>query len=111
MKPVAAFALLALATLPARAETIAKERFGCHSREVLERLFQLVSVNETEAFGHLLQSNVATGECRTWKPGQDVRTEVRTMGYVCISAADAAGQCYWTPVSAVGEAGAAPAKP
>lgn len=94
-------ALMTTASGLARAETITRERFGCQAREVTERLFQLVAVDEAEAFGELLKSSLATGACRMWKPAEEVRMEGRTLGYGCLALNGSAGPCFWTPISAI----------
>lgn len=106
------FALPALAVLavtaalshPARAETIVKERFGCHTQEVTDRLFKLVMAGDESGFGQLLQGSLASGECRSFKPGEEVRLESRTMSYGCLALKDTQDRCYWTPLSAIEKA-------
>ena len=85
----------------AQAETITKSRFGCHAKEVTERLFQLVQAGDEAGFGQLLQSSLASGECYNWKTGEEATLQSRTVGYACLLPAAGAGQCYWTPVSAI----------
>lgn len=84
----------------AQAETIIKDRFGCHAQQVTERLFQLVQAGDESGFGQLLNTSLASGECKSWKTGEDVAIESRTIGYACLRPT-AGGQCYWTPISAV----------
>ena len=93
--------LAATLALPVRAETIVKERFGCHTQEVTDRLFKLVMAGDESGFGQLLQGSLANGECRNWKPGEEVRLESRTMTYGCIAPAAGQERCYWTPLSAI----------
>lgn len=103
------FALPALAVLavtaalsrPAAAETILQERFGCHTQEVTDRLFKLVMAGDESGFGQLLQGSLASGECRSFKPGEEVRLESRTMSYGCLALKDMQDRCYWTPLSAI----------
>lgn len=99
-----ALAALALTTaLPGavRAETIVQERFGCHTQEVTDRLFKLVMAGDESGFGQLLTGSLASGECRTWKPGEQVRLETRTMTYGCLAPTSGQDRCYWTPLSAI----------
>ncbi|SDN40259.1 hypothetical protein SAMN05216360_10829 [Methylobacterium phyllostachyos] len=99
-------ALLAAAALsrPASAETIFQGRFGCHTQEVTDRLFKLVMAGDESGFGQLLRSTLASGECRSWKPGEEVRLENRTMSYGCLAPAAGEERCYWTPLSAIEKA-------
>ncbi len=97
----AAFALILAAAGSAHSETITKERFGCHSQPVVERLFQLVQAGDESGFGQLLQSSLASGECRSWKKDEEVSLEDRTMGYACLIPKATGGKCYWTPISAI----------
>ena len=96
-------AVLAATALPrpARAETIVQGRFGCHSQEVTDRLFKLVMAGDESGFGQLLQGSLASGECRNWTPGEEVRLEGRTMSFGCIAPKDGQDRCYWTPLSAI----------
>ena len=99
-----AFAALTLAvslSRPAAAETIVQGRFGCHSQEVTDRLFKLVMAGDESGFGQLLRGSLASGECRSWKPGEAVRLETRTMSYGCLAPENAQDRCYWTPLSAI----------
>ncbi|CAM3258067.1 MULTISPECIES: hypothetical protein [Methylobacterium] len=101
---LSAFAALAvMVSLPrdARAETIVQERFGCHAPEVTDRLFKLVMAGEEVAFGQLLKSSLASGECRSWKLGEAVRLENRTVTYGCLALTSGQDRCYWTPLSAI----------
>lgn len=100
-KAALALALAVLGIGHAQAETVVNERFGCHAEQVTERLFQLVQAGDESGFGQLLSSSLASGECRYWKKGDDVALESRTLGYACIKAKAAGGQCYWTPISAI----------
>ncbi|MFC6788439.1 hypothetical protein ACFQE0_01605 [Methylobacterium komagatae] len=84
----------------AQADTITKSRFGCHAKAVTERLFQLVQAGDEAGFGQLLQANLASGECKSWKPGDEVVPQSKTLGYICLTPKDG-GTCYWTPISAV----------
>lgn len=93
--------LAATLALPVRAETIVKERFGCHTQEVTDRLFKLVMAGDESGFGQLLNGSLASGECRTWKPGEQVRLETRTMTYGCLALTVGQDRCYWTPLSAI----------
>ena len=99
---LAALAVTAALPRPAAAETITQGRFGCHSQEVTDRLFKLVMAGEEAAFGQLLNVSLASGECRSWKPGEEVRLEGRTLTYACLARKDAQDRCYWTPISAIG---------
>ena len=101
---LAVLALSAALPWPAHAETIAQERFGCHTQEVTDRLFKLVMADEAEAFGQLLNGSLANGECRMWKPGETVRLENRTTTYGCLARTDVQDRCYWTPISAIEKA-------
>ncbi|MCJ2054263.1 hypothetical protein [Methylobacterium sp. J-070] len=101
---LAALALTAALPRPARAEPIVQERFGCHSQEVTDRLFKLVMAGDESGFGQLLQGSLASGECRSWKLGQSVRLESRTMSYGCLAQEDTQERCYWTPLSAIEKA-------
>lgn len=102
MKKVAfALTLAVLGIGHAQAETIVKDRFGCHAQQVTERLFQLVQAGDESGFDQLLSTSLASGECKSWKTGEDVAIEARTIGYACLRPAAAGGQCYWTPISAV----------
>ncbi|MCJ2122172.1 hypothetical protein [Methylobacterium sp. J-077] len=96
-------ALAVIVSLPrdARSETIVQERFGCHSQEVTDRLFKLVMAGDESGFGQLLTGSLATGECRSWKRGEDVRLETRTMTYGCLALTSGQDRCYWTPLSAI----------
>lgn len=96
-------AVLAATALPrpASAETILQARFGCHTQEVTDRLFKLVMAGDESGFGQLLKGSLASGECRNWKPGEEVRLEDRTMSYGCIAPAAGQDRCYWTPLSAI----------
>ncbi len=96
-----ALAILGASHGAARAETITKNRFGCHAKEVTERLFQLVQAGDEAGFGQLLRSTTASGECHNWKTGDEATVQNRTVGYACLLAKDGGGQCYWTPVSAI----------
>ncbi|KST56764.1 hypothetical protein AO398_26760 [Methylobacterium sp. GXS13] len=87
-----------------QAETIVKERFGCHTQEVTDRLFKLVMAGDESGFGQLLKGSLASGECRYWKPGEDVRLETRTMTYGCLALTTGQDRCYWTPLSAIEKA-------
>ncbi|MCJ2094315.1 hypothetical protein MKK67_17720 [Methylobacterium sp. J-072] len=87
-----------------RAETIVKERFGCHTQEVTDRLFKLVMAGDESGFGQLLKGSLATGECRSWKLGEEVRLETRTMTYGCLALTSGQDRCYWTPLSAIEKA-------
>ncbi|MCJ2058137.1 hypothetical protein MKL09_16420 [Methylobacterium sp. J-048] len=98
---IAALAVTVALPRAVRAETIVKERFGCHTQEVTDRLFKLVMAGEELAFGQLLKGSLATGECRSWKLGEDVRLETRTMTYGCLALTNAQDRCYWTPLSAI----------
>jgi hypothetical protein len=102
---LAALAALASLSRPAAAETIVKERFGCHTQEVTDRLFKLVMAGDEEGFGQLLRVSLASGECRSWKLGEEVRLESRTMTYGCLALTDGQDRCYWTPLSAIEKAG------
>ncbi|GJD36300.1 hypothetical protein [Methylobacterium aerolatum] len=94
--------VLAGATIPtARAETVTKERFGCHTMAVTERLFQLVQAGDESGFGQLLNSSLSNGECKYWKKGEDVAVEGRTAGYSCIAGTATKEACFWTPISAL----------
>ena len=97
----AAFALILAAAGSAHAETITKERFGCHTQAVTERLFQLVQAGDENGFGRLLQSSLSSGECRSWKKDEEVGLDGRTMGYACLIPKATGGKCYWTPISAI----------
>jgi hypothetical protein len=101
---LAVLAVTAALAHPASAETITKERFGCHTQEVTDRLFKLVMAGDETAFGQLLQVSLASGECRSWKLGEEVRLENRTMSYGCIALKNAQDRCYWTPISAIEKA-------
>jgi hypothetical protein len=101
---LAALAMTAALSPPAAAETIAQERFGCHSQEVTDRLFKLVMAGDESGFGQLLQGSLATGECRSFRPGEEVQLESRTMSYGCLALKDAQDRCYWTPLSAIEKA-------
>jgi hypothetical protein len=105
--PALALSAVLSATLsrPAAAETIVQERFGCHSQEVTDRLFKLVMAGDEEGFGQLLRVSLASGECRSWKLGEEVRLESRTMSYGCLALTSSQDRCYWTPLSAVEKAG------
>jgi hypothetical protein len=96
-----ALAVLALGCAPVRAETITKERFGCHAQVVTERLFQLVQAGDEGGFDQLLKGSLASGECHAWKKGDDVALSKRTMGYACLAPAATGEACYWTPISAI----------
>ena len=98
---LAALTLTAALSRPAGAETITKGRFGCHTQEVTDRLFKLVMAGEEVAFGQLLNVSLASGECRSWKPGEEVRLESRTLTYGCLALNDSQDRCYWTPLSAI----------
>ena len=107
--PLLTLPLLALlaATAPARpaaAETITRERFGCHTQEVTDRLFKLVMAGDESGFGQLLRGSLANGECKSWKPGEEVRLDDRTMTYGCLALKDSQDRCYWTPLSAIEKA-------
>lgn len=102
---LAALATLASLSRPAAAETIVHERFGCHTQEVTDRLFKLVMAGDEEGFGQLLRVSLASGECRSWKLGEEVRLESRTMSYGCLALTNSQDRCYWTPLSAVEKAG------
>ncbi|MGU3662950.1 hypothetical protein ACLBX9_01975 [Methylobacterium sp. A49B] len=102
--PLLAALTVAALSRPAGAETIVNERFGCHTQEVTDRLFKLVMAGEEEAFGQLLKVSLASGECRSWKLGEEVRLENRTMTYGCIALKDSQDRCYWTPLSAIEKA-------
>ncbi|MDP4005377.1 hypothetical protein [Methylobacterium sp. NEAU K] len=101
---LAALAITASLSRPAGAETIVQERFGCHSQEVTDRLFKLVMAGDEEGFGQLLRGSLASGECRSWKTGEEVRLETRTMSYGCLALTDSQDRCYWTPLSAIEKA-------
>ncbi|MHB2207611.1 hypothetical protein [Methylobacterium sp. CM6257] len=101
---LAALALTASLSRPAGAETIVQERFGCHTQEVTDRLFKLVMAGDQEGFGQLLRVSLASGECRSWKLGEEVRLESRTMSYGCLALKDGQDRCYWTPLSAIEKA-------
>ncbi|MBE7246499.1 MAG: hypothetical protein INR63_16255 [Actinomycetospora chiangmaiensis] len=96
-------AVLAAAALPrpASAETILQGRFGCHTQEVTDRLFKLVMAGDESGFGQLLRGSLASGECRDWKPGEQVRLESRSASFACIAPAAGQERCYWTPVGAI----------
>lgn len=96
-----ALVLAALGTGHAQAETVVKERFGCHAQQVTERLFQLVQAGDESGFGQLLSTSLASGECRNWKTGDEVTLTSRTLGYACLAPTATGGQCYWTPISAI----------
>lgn len=96
-----ALAMLGAGHGAAQAETITKNRFGCHAKEVTERLFQLVQAGDESGFGQLLQSSLASGECHSWKTGEEATVQTRTVGYACLLSKEGGGQCYWTPVSAI----------
>jgi hypothetical protein len=98
---LAALALTAALPRPAAAETIVQERFGCHSQEVTDRLFKQVMAGDEAGFGQLLRGSLASGECRNWKAGEEVRLETRTMTYGCLAPKDSQDRCYWTPLSAI----------
>ncbi|MGH1589961.1 hypothetical protein [Methylobacterium sp. P5_C11] len=98
---LAALVLTAALSRPAGAETIVQDRFGCHSQEVTDRLFKLVMAGDESGFGQLLQGSLANGECRSWKQGEEVRLESRTMTYGCLALKDSHDSCYWTPLSAI----------
>jgi hypothetical protein len=102
-RPATALALvfLAVGLAPAKAETITKERFGCHSQAVVERLFQLVQASDESGFDQLLKGSMASGECRSWIKGDAVTVTKRTMGYVCLAPSAGNVACYWTPISAI----------
>lgn len=102
-KAPALFALaVAGATLAtARAETVTKERFGCHAVEVTERLFQLVQAGDEGGFGQLLRASLGSGECRSWTKGAEVAVDGRTVGYACLKPAGSSDKCFWTPSSAI----------
>jgi hypothetical protein len=102
--PLLAALTVAALSRPAGAETIVNERFGCHTQEVTDRLFKLVMAGEEVAFGQLLKVSLASGECRSWKLGEEVRLENRTMSYGCIALKDSQDRCYWTPLSAIEKA-------
>ncbi|MCJ2141893.1 hypothetical protein [Methylobacterium sp. E-066] len=87
-----------------RAETIVKERFGCHTQEVTDRLFKLVMAGDESGFGQLLKGSLAAGECRSWKLGEEIRLETRTMTYGCLAPTSGQDRCYWTPLSAIEKA-------
>ena len=93
-----------LTTLAALAVTIVQERFGCHTQEVTDRLFKLVMAGDESGFGQLLRISLASGECRSWKLGEEVRLESRTMSYGCLALKDGPDRCYWTPLSAIEKA-------
>jgi len=99
-------ALLALAVAgatlgTARAETVTKERFGCHAVEVTERLFQLVQAGDEGGFGQLLRASLKSGECRSWTKGTEVAVDGRTVGYACLKPTGSDDKCFWTPNSAI----------
>ena len=96
-----ACALLGTGLSVAHAETITKSRFGCHAQEVTERLFQLVQAGDENGFGQLLKSTLATGECKSWKVGEEAEVQNRTIGYACLLPKEGASKCYWTPLSAI----------
>lgn len=98
---LAALAVTAALSRTAAAETILQERFGCHTQEVTDRLFKLVMAGDESGFGQLLQGSLASGECRSFKPGEEVRLESRTMSYGCLALKDTQDRCYWTPLSAI----------
>ncbi|GJE39705.1 hypothetical protein [Methylobacterium persicinum] len=100
-KTALALTLAVLGSGHAQAETIVKERFGCHAQQVTERLFQLVQAGDESGFGQLLKSSLASGECKSWKSGDEVALESRTLGYACLTSKVAGGKCYWTPISAI----------
>ncbi|MCJ2015243.1 hypothetical protein [Methylobacterium sp. J-076] len=102
-KATLALALTVLGTgyAAAQTQTITKNRFGCHAKEVTERLFQLVQAGDENGFGQLLQASLHSGECKGWKTGEEVVLESRTVGYACLQPTVGGGQCYWTPVSAI----------
>lgn len=99
--PALAVVLLGAGYGAAHAETITKSRFGCHAQEVTERLFQLVQAGDESGFGQLLQSSLASGECRSWTPGEEAELQSRTLGYACLLPNGDGGKCYWTPLSAI----------
>lgn len=103
MKTAAALALpLALVlTGVAHADTITKERFGCHTMAVTERLFQLVQAGDESGFDQLLKGSLAGGECKAWKKGDEVRLDTRSQGYACLAPTATQDTCYWTPISAI----------
>ena len=101
---LAALAVTAALPRPAATETVLQERFGCHSQEVTDRLFKLVMAGDESGFGQLLQGSLASGECRSFKPGEEVRLESRTMSYGCLALKDTQDRCYWTPLSAIEKA-------
>jgi hypothetical protein len=96
-----AFTVVLAASGAAHSETITKERFGCHTQAVTERLFQLVQAGDEGGFGQLLNGSLASGECRSWKKDEEVSLEGRTMGYACLTPKATGGKCYWTPISAI----------
>ena len=98
---VLALAILGAGQGAAQAETITRSRFGCHAKEVTERLFQLVQAGDEAGFGQLLQSSLASGECHNWKTGDEATVQNRTFGYACLLPKEGGGQCYWTPLSAI----------
>lgn len=95
----AALAGAALGT--ARADTVTKERFGCHAVQVTERLFQLVQAGDEAGFGQLLRASLSSGECRSWVKGTEVTVDGRTVGYACLKPAGSDDKCFWTPSSAI----------
>jgi len=101
---LAALAVTASLPHPAAADTIVQERFGCHTQEVTDRLFKLVMAGDESGFGQLLRVSLASGECRSWKLGEEVRLESRTMSYGCLALKDGPDRCYWTPLSAIEKA-------
>ena len=99
-----ALAMAALLPGAARAETIAKQRLGCRTMVVNERLLAMVQADDEEGYGRLLHGSLASGECKYWKPGDEVQVGSRTVGYACLSAKDATDHCYWSPLSALDKA-------
>jgi hypothetical protein len=93
--------LALVAAGPAHAETVTKERFGCHAMEVTERLFQLVQAGDEGGFDQLLKASLQSGECKSWTKGTEVSLDTRTVGYACMKPAGSTDKCYWTPVSAI----------
>lgn len=69
---------------------------GCVERGLAERLYTLRDV-ETDllAFGALLDPALATGECRTFLIGKEVRVEtVESFGLACVRP-EGEAVCYW----------------
>ncbi|MDP4021350.1 hypothetical protein Q8W71_01835 [Methylobacterium sp. NEAU 140] len=101
MAALAALVLAAASPGAARAETIARERLGCRTAAVNERLLAMVQADDAEGYGRLLRGSLASGECKYWKPGDEVELGNRTIGYACMTAKAGSGPCFWTPVTAL----------